>query len=41
MDRAVIKAMAAFVYLAILKDALICLVIYWITLYGYLKDYFV
>ena len=26
MDRAVIKAMAAFVYLAVLKDALICLV---------------
>ena len=29
MDRAVIKAMAAFVYLAVLKDALICLVMKW------------
>ena len=26
MDRAVIKAMAAFVYLAVLKDAVICLI---------------
>ena len=29
MDRAVIKAMAVFVYLAVLKDALICLVMKW------------
>ena len=29
MDRAVIKAMAAFVYLAVLKDAVICLIMKW------------
>ena len=28
MDRAVIKAMAAFVYLAVLKDAVICFIMY-------------
>ena len=29
MDPSVIKAMAAFVYLAVIKDAILCLVMLW------------